>query len=210
VGGLTSTELPHADGDKTIIALGSGISVTLNLLARMAHANHNWPWARGPTARDAAPGNPMPRPFLFRSGPLPTLPDRAYYPRQLDRENVGGSMERDDLGRFVPGASGNPGGRPKPPDGLRTRLAELSPRALERLGKLLDSGDERIRLEAAKAILDRHLGRPAIQADISLHRGEADGHLAALLEMARKRRAEPIDLDERDVRDITPCQSDPK
>ena len=79
-------------------------------------------------------------------------------------------MARDDLGRWVPGTSGNAGGRPKPPDGLRTRLAELSPRAVERLGELLDSDDERVRLEAAKAILDRHLGRPAIQADISLHR----------------------------------------
>ena len=53
-------------------------------------------------------------------------------------------MARDDLGRWVPGTSGNAGGRPKPPDGLRTRLAELSPRALERLGKLLDSDDERV------------------------------------------------------------------
>jgi hypothetical protein len=69
---------------------------------------------------------------------------------------------------------------------------------------------ERIQLEAAKAILDRHLGRPAIQADISLHRGVADAHLAALLEVARKRRAEPIDLDEREILDITPRQSDPK
>jgi hypothetical protein len=33
---------------------------------------------------------------------------------------------------------------------LRTRLAELSPRAVERLGELLDSEDERIQLEAAK------------------------------------------------------------
>jgi hypothetical protein len=37
---------------------------------------------------------------------------------------------------------GNPGGRPKPPDVLRTRLAELSPRAVERLAELLDSADE--------------------------------------------------------------------
>ena len=35
-------------------------------------------------------------------------------------------------------------------------------------------------------------------------------HLEALIEMARKRRAEPIDLDEREVLDITPCPSDPK
>ena len=100
---------------------------------------------------------------------------------------------------WLPGRSGNPGGRPKPPDGLRSRLAELSPRAVERLSELLDSGDERVRLEAARAILDRHLGRPAIQADISLHRGIADDHLAALIETARRRALKPIMLEDVDV-----------
>src|SRR5262245_30431021 len=105
-------------------------------------------------------------------------------------------MPRDDLGRFVPGTSGS--GRPKPPAGMRTRLAELSPRAVERLGELLDSGDERVRLEAAKAILDRHLGRPAIQADINLQ-GAEDAHIAALLETARRRALEPIVLEDVEV-----------
>ncbi len=50
------------------------------------------------------------------------------------------------------------------------------PAAPPRLAELLDSGD-----------------RPAIQADISLNRGVADDHIAALIEVARKRRAEPID-----------------
>jgi hypothetical protein len=117
---------------------------------------------------------------------------------------------RDDLGRWVTGTSGNAGGRPKPPDGLKTRLAELSPRAVERLGELLDSGEERVRLEAAKAILDRHLGRPAIQADLTLKGGASTEHLQALIEIARKRRAEPIDLDEHDVLDVTPSWTDPK
>ena len=68
------------------------------------------------------------------------------------------------------------------------------PVAVERLAELLDRADERVRLEAAKAILDWHLGRPAIQADISLHRAEADAHLAALLEVARRRALEPVEL----------------
>ena len=119
-------------------------------------------------------------------------------------------MERTNHEHWLPGRSANPGGRPDVPEVIKTRLRELSPRAVKRLGQLLGSADERIALEAARTILDRHLGRPAIQADISFHRGIADGHLAALLEVARKRRAEPIDLDERDVIDITPCQSDPK
>jgi hypothetical protein len=112
-------------------------------------------------------------------------------------------MARDDLGRWVPGTSGNTGGRPKPPAGLRTRLAELSPRAVERLGELLDSEDERVRLEAARVILDRHLGRPAIQADISLHGGPADGHLAALIDVARRRALEPIMLEDDQVEIIS-------
>ncbi len=113
-------------------------------------------------------------------------------------------MARDDLGRWVAGSSGNAGGRPRPPDGLRARLAQLSPRAVERLGELLDSGDERVRLEAAKVILDRHLGRPAIQADISLHSGVGDGHLAALIKTARRRASEPIFLEDVEVEMSTP------
>src|ERR1043166_8994138 len=105
-------------------------------------------------------------------------------------------MARNGLGHWVPGTSGNPGGRPKPPDGLRARLAELSPRAVERLGELLDSDDERVRLEAARTILDRHLGRPAIQADINVRDGGANAHLAALLEVARRRGREPIMLED--------------
>ena len=68
-----------------------------------------------------------------------------------------------------------------------------------RLGELLDSEDERIRLEAAKAILDRDLGRPAIQADISLRRAEDDEQIAAMLEVARRRALEPIELGDVEV-----------
>ena len=119
-------------------------------------------------------------------------------------------MERNERGHWLPGRSANPGGRPGVPEVIKATLRELSPRAVERLGELLDSADERIRLEAAKAILDRHLGRPAIQADLTLRGGASTEHLQALLEVARKRRAEPIDLDEHDVLDIKPCQSNPK
>src|ERR1700757_5309317 len=108
-------------------------------------------------------------------------------------------MARDALGHWLPGTTGNAGGRPKPPEGMRPRLAELSPQAVERLGELLDSADERVRLEAAKTILDRHLGKPAIQADISLRRAEADSHIAALLEVARRRALEPILLEDVEV-----------
>jgi hypothetical protein len=70
-------------------------------------------------------------------------------------------VERDERGHWLPGRSANPGGRPGVPEVVKATLRELSPRTVVRLGELLDSEDERIRLEAAKAILDRHLGRPA-------------------------------------------------
>jgi hypothetical protein len=114
-------------------------------------------------------------------------------------------MARNDLGHWVAGGhQWQPRRQAKPPDGLRTRLAQLSPRTVERLGELLDSDDERVRLEAARAILDRHLGRPPIQADISLHRADTDGHIAALIETARRRALEPILLEDDEVGIISP------
>jgi hypothetical protein len=145
---------------------------------------------------------PQGRP-LFRAGHS----KQAYHPHGTGPKNAGDFM-RDDLGRFVPGNSANPGGRPGVPEVIKAKLRELSPRAVTRLGQLLDSADERIALEAARTILDRHLGRPAIQADLTVRGGASADHLAALIEVARKRRAEPIDLDEREVSYITPCQAD--
>jgi hypothetical protein len=72
-------------------------------------------------------------------------------------------VERDERGHWLPGRSANPGGRPGVPEVIKATLRELSPRAVERLGELLDSEDERIRLEAAKAILDRHPVRQSRQ-----------------------------------------------
>ena len=71
------------------------------------------------------------------------------------------------------------------------------PAAPPPLAELLDSGDENVRLEPAKAILDRHLDRPAIH--VSLHRGVADDHIAALIETAHRRALEPIMLEDGQV-----------
>jgi hypothetical protein len=117
-------------------------------------------------------------------------------------------VERDERGHWLPGRSANPGGRPGVPEVIKAALCELSPHAVQRLGELLDSDDERIRLEAAKAVLDRHLGRPAIQASLTVNGGTAAAHLQALIEVARKRRDEPEMLDGQSVLDISPCKLD--
>jgi hypothetical protein len=48
-------------------------------------------------------------------------------------------VERDDRGHWLPGRSANPGGRPGVPEVIKATLRELSPRAVKRLGELLDS-----------------------------------------------------------------------
>jgi hypothetical protein len=63
-------------------------------------------------------------------------------------------------------------------------------RAVEQIAGLLDSDDERIRLEAAKVILDRAYGRPPQSTELKIEAGDVMAeHLAALLERAQARRA---------------------
>jgi hypothetical protein len=72
---------------------------------------------------------------------------------------------RNDLGHWVRGTSGNRCGRPKPPDGLRTRLAELSPLMTT------DPYADAVEVESAQGVLGvmpwasfpaRHAGKPPI------------------------------------------------
>jgi hypothetical protein len=64
-----------------------------------------------------------------------------------------------------------------------------------------------VRLETAKAILDRHLGRPAIQANLTVRGGASDDHLAALIATARRRALEPIMLEDVEVEMSPPTAS---
>ena len=101
------------------------------------------------------------------------------------------------MSRWPKGTSGNPGGRPALEPALKARLAALTPRAIDRLAEALDGDDPKLAVTAAMALLDRALGRPAAYADLTV-RNEgsiADAHLAALLQVARKRMAEPVCLD---------------
>lgn len=67
------------------------------------------------------------------------------------------------------GASPNPNGRAVIPPEIKAKFRELTPHAIEVLRQSLSSDDERIRLEAAKEILNRDLGKPhqTIDATVS-------------------------------------------
>src|SRR5262245_35698251 len=77
-------------------------------------------------------------------------------------------------GRFKPGHSGNPGGRPKLPMALRDGMRSLADDAMRVLEDALASEDERVRLMAAAQILDRGYGKPNQTVDMNARVNSAD------------------------------------
>lgn len=62
---------------------------------------------------------------------------------------------------FAPGQSGNPSGHPKGFAEFRAACREYSAEALNVIVATLRSDDEKVALEAAKALLERAWGKPA-------------------------------------------------
>lgn len=72
---------------------------------------------------------------------------------------------RDETGRFLPGVTGNPGGRPK---GIAAIARQHTDRAMDVLVAAMDEADPRVRVAAAKEILDRGYGKaPVFTADLT-------------------------------------------
>jgi hypothetical protein len=63
-------------------------------------------------------------------------------------------------GSWKPGQSGNPNGRAKPLVDIAALARKHGPRCIEVAARLLGSKDEKMRLAAAIALLDRGFGRP--------------------------------------------------
>ena len=76
-------------------------------------------------------------------------------------ENNGGSTGKG----WMPGQSGNPGGRPK---GIAALARQHTDKALTVLVTALDDDDARVRVAASKEILDRGYGKAiAMTADLT-------------------------------------------
>lgn len=74
-------------------------------------------------------------------------------------------MSRSQIGRFVKGVSGNPGGRPAQLAGLRELAAAHTEAAIAALAKALD--DPKTSVAAAVALLDRAWGKPQQAIELS-------------------------------------------
>ena len=66
---------------------------------------------------------------------------------------------------WKPGQSGNPGGQTVEYGQVIGLARSLSVRAMERLGELMESPDERVATVACNAILDRAFGKPQPHRD---------------------------------------------
>ena len=76
-------------------------------------------------------------------------------------ENSGGATGKG----WLPGQSGNPGGRPK---GIAALAREHKDKALAVLVEAMDDADGRVRIAAAREVLDRGFGKPiTMTADVS-------------------------------------------
>ncbi len=81
---------------------------------------------------------------------------------------------RQPNSRFVPGVTGNPGGRPKADPDVRSALKAGSLAAEQRLVELVKSEDERLALSASLALLDRTLGKAPASLEVTAGPAEAD------------------------------------
>ena len=106
-----------------------------------------------------------------------------------NRNNTNGEQpeNREASGRFAPGASGNPGGRPKDEHGIAELARSHAPEAMERLVAVMRSKDERVSLQAAMAVLDRGFGRPKQAIDHGI--GVGDEGVRQLVATAEQLRA---------------------
>ena len=93
---------------------------------------------------------------------------------------------RDKNGRFLPGISGNPGGRPPEVGNVRELAREYTEEAIETLVDLMrHAKSDAARGAAAQALLYRGYGKSvAVSMDIV---DEGQAHLDALQELADRR-----------------------
>ena len=100
---------------------------------------------------------------------------------------------RNATGQLLPGERLNGSGLERYKARMKNQLDQLTPKAIARLGKLVESDNEQVALGAANSILDRNLGKPKASLDMKIESSMSALHLQSLVELAsraRERQAE--------------------
>ena len=94
---------------------------------------------------------------------------------------------RDKNGRVKRGSRAlNPAGGDRRLARMKMQLDQLTPRAIARLGKLIDSDSEQVALGACREVLDRNLGKPKASLDVKVEASMSELHLQSLIELAQR------------------------
>src|SRR5260370_9062288 len=96
-------------------------------------------------------------------------------------------------GHWGKGQAGNPAGRPGLPGEFREQIRSHTAKAIRVLVEALEDPDARVRVAAAKEILDRGHGKPATVADVTLRQEPVDlaqAPFQGMIDLARKRSGE--------------------
>jgi len=101
-------------------------------------------------------------------------------------------VERDEKGRIKPGKSLNPSGMDRKKAMMLRNLEDLTPRAIAKLGRLINSDNDAVALGASKEVLDRTLGKAKQSVTVDVTSSGAL-HLQALQELADRAR-QTIDI----------------
>ena len=100
------------------------------------------------------------------------------------------AVKRDAKGRLVAGSKAlNPSGLDRQKQRMLNQLNQLTPRAIARLGQLIDDPSSQVALGAVKEVLDRNLGKPKASLDLKVEASLSALHLQALEELANRAHA---------------------
>ena len=106
-------------------------------------------------------------------------------------------------GRFAPGFSGNPTGRPPVPKPIQEMLGSLVEPAAKAIAEALQGNDPRLKLIAAQEVFNRVYGKA--QATVEVKGMDAPtAHMNALQALTAMAKAAPIiDLEPEEIEDVT-------
>jgi hypothetical protein len=123
------------------------------------------------------------------------------------------AIKRDAKGKILPGQRAlNPSGLDRQKQRMLNQLNQLTPRAISKLSKLIDSDSDQVSLAACREVLDRNLGKPKASLDVKVEASLSAMHLEALEQLAHRaseaRASRMIDVTPEPAAKATPSMID--